>query len=141
MNGIENGQTAHTSRGSQRNSKSECATSYQEQASDWAQLAQQDPDAFEAMRAELLDEFIKNSPAHMQRRLEGIQWKVDLIRERAKSPAEVLAGISEMMWESAEHLRQKHLELVDLCSGKKSDTSAVQKSAQILDFSQANRGH
>ncbi|GEM_PF-4036548 len=141
MNGTENGQTADTGKGSQQNSESEYTASYQEQASDWARLAQQDPDAFEAMRAALLDEFIRNSPPHIQRRLEGIQWKVDLIRERAESPAEVLAGISEMMWESAEHLRQKHLELVDLCSGKKSDSSTVQKSAQILNFSQVSRKH
>jgi len=49
------------------NSRSGDTTNFQDKANDWAQLAQQDPEAFEAMRTELLQNFIQNSPANVQK--------------------------------------------------------------------------
>jgi len=121
------------------NSGSEYTTSYQDRANDWAQLAQQDPDAFEEMRVELLDEFIKNSPTSIQKRLEGIQWKIDLIRQHADSSAEVLTEISKMMWESTQQLGQKQQDLLNLCTGKETDTISNLESAQILNFRQMTK--
>ncbi len=111
-------------------------TSYQEQASDWAQLAQENPDAFEAMRIKLVDNFIKNSPESVQRRLKGMQWKIEHVRSKANSPAEALAAISEMMWESAQQLSEKQQDLLDLCTGKKSRVISARNSAKILNFRQ-----
>ncbi len=109
-------------------------TSFQDKASDWAQLARQDPQAFETMRTELLNEFIQNSPANQQRKLQGMQWKIELVRQRTNSPAEALAEITGMMWQSAQQLEKKQQDLLDVCAGKEFTPSPFRESAQILNF-------
>jgi len=116
------------------NSGSGHTTDFQDKAKDWAQLAQQDPEAFEIMRAELLQDFIQNSPANMQKKLEGIQWKIEHIRRRANTPAEALAEISSMMWQSTQQLGEKQQDLLDICTGKEAESSTSHQSAQILPF-------
>jgi len=114
-------------------------TSFQDKANDWAQLAQQDPEAFEAMRNELLQDFIQNSPANVQKKLEGVQWKIEHIRRRTSSPAEALAEISSMMWQSTQQLGMKQKDLLDICTGQEIETTSSYESAQILPFkSRAN---
>lgn len=63
----------------------------------WAELAQNDPEAFEAKRASLMEEVIAQSPSHYQRRLEGIQFQVDSKRRLAKNPIDALQKIYGMM--------------------------------------------
>jgi len=109
-------------------------TNFQEKASNWALLAQQDPHAFEIMRTELLNEFIQNSPASVQKKLKGVQWKIEHIRRRANSPAEALTAITGMMWQSTQQLGKKQQDLLDICTNKEVSTSATPQSAQILTF-------
>lgn len=116
------------------NSEPEHMTSFQDKASDWAQLARQDPQAFETMRTELLNEFIQNSPANLQRKLQGMQWKIELVRQRSSSPVEALAEITGMMWQSTQQLGKKQQDLLDVCTGKEFTPSPVRESAQILNF-------
>ncbi len=108
--------------------------SYQNQAISWAQLARENPDAFEEMRLKLIDDFIKNAPADMQQRLQGLQWKIEHVRRRARNPAAAFIAISGMMWESTQLLGRKQQELVDLCTGKKIDTLSHNNSGKILNF-------
>ncbi|MBL1259638.1 MAG: DUF3135 domain-containing protein [Thiotrichaceae bacterium] len=116
------------------NSGSKESTHLQDKAYDWAQLAQQDPVAFETMRTELLNEFIQNSPASIQKKLEGIQWKIEHVRRRANSPVEALAEITGMMWQSTQLLSKKQQDLLDVYAGKEVTASPTQESAQILHF-------
>jgi len=109
-------------------------TSFQDKTNDWAQLAQQDPEAFETMRTELLQNFIQNSSANVQKKLEGMQWKIEHIRRRANTPAEALAEISNMMWQSTQQLGVKQQDLLDICTGQKVDTAPSHENAQILPF-------
>ncbi len=122
------------------NNKSGQITSFQDKANDWAQLAQQDPAAFETMRTELLNEFIQNSPSSIQKKLEGIQWKIEHVRRRADSPAEALAEITGMMWQSTQLLEKKQQDLLDLYTGKALTASPPQESAQILHFQLKEHG-
>lgn len=115
-------------------SESENTTSYQAHTSEWAKLARQDPEAFEAMRLKLVNDFIKNSPPNAQQRLKCIQWKVEHLRQRADTPAAALIAISNMMWESTRQLGRRQQELLDLCTGKKVNTSAHNNSGKILSF-------
>jgi hypothetical protein len=108
--------------------------SFQDKANDWAKLAQQDPEAFETMRAELLQDFIQNSPANIQKKLECMQWKIEHIRRRANTPAEALAEISSMMWQSTQQLGVKQQNLLDICTGQEAETTPSHESAQILPF-------
>lgn len=64
------------------------------------QLARDDAPAFEALRARLVGEFIATAPAAYQRRLNGLQFRVDQLRRLAKTPLAATIRISELMWES-----------------------------------------
>jgi hypothetical protein len=63
-------------------------------------LATLDPEAFEARRDELIEEVISSAPLHRQPRLRGLQWRLDLLRKRSRTPLAACIRMSEMMWES-----------------------------------------
>ena len=66
----------------------------------WSELAQSDPEAFEARRAEIIEQMIQCMPAHRQHRMRCLQWKIDQVRARASSPLSACISLSEMMWDS-----------------------------------------
>ena len=66
----------------------------------WAQLASSDEEAFESMRQKAIDDLIEGAPAEYQRRLRGLQWRVDQERRLAKSPVDSCMRISRLMWEN-----------------------------------------
>ncbi len=66
----------------------------------WSAQADSDPEAFEARRSELLQGVIDKAPAHRQRRLRGLQWQLDQVRESAGTPIAACVRMSEMMWDS-----------------------------------------
>ncbi|VAW79041.1 hypothetical protein MNBD_GAMMA15-2576 [hydrothermal vent metagenome] len=67
---------------------------------DWAELAQSDPEAFEARRKQAIDALIARMPEHKQQRMRCLQWKIDQVRDRTKSPMAACIKLSEMMWDS-----------------------------------------
>lgn len=113
--------------------------SYQERADDWARLAQQDPEAFEAMRLKLVDDYIKNAPSDIQKRLECMQWKIEHIRRQADNPTEAFTAITEMMWESTRKLGHTHNDLLDACGGKAPSVPPRRNFGNILNFKPAVR--
>ena len=66
----------------------------------WAQLAKSDPQAFERKRAEAIEKLIQGMPEHKQQRMRCLQWKVDQVRSRCKTPMAACIKLSEMMWDS-----------------------------------------
>ncbi len=66
----------------------------------WSALAKNNPEAFESMRQKCLDELIAQAPVRARRRMEGLQWQIDLVRERSASPMAACLRISQMMWDS-----------------------------------------
>ncbi len=64
------------------------------------QIAKNDPDAFELLRKQMIDEVINEAPEDNRRRLTGLQWRVDQERRLAKTPMGACIRISDMMWES-----------------------------------------
>ncbi len=67
---------------------------------EWAILAADDPAAFEAHRAALIEAFIDSTPRERQQRLRRLQWKIDRTRECAPNPVAACIRISKMMWDS-----------------------------------------
>lgn len=67
---------------------------------DWSQLAKADPSAFEARRMALIEEFLCQFPQPDQQRLRGLQFRIDMVRRRARTPMGACLKISSMMWES-----------------------------------------
>ncbi|GMQ89458.1 MAG: hypothetical protein BMS9Abin09_0945 [Gammaproteobacteria bacterium] len=66
----------------------------------FSKLAKSDPEAFEAKRAELIEEVIQRMPAHKQHRMRCLQWKIDQVRNQASNPMAACIKLSEMMWDS-----------------------------------------
>ena len=66
----------------------------------WAHLAKNDPEAFEAHRTAAIEAAIQRMPAHKQQRMRCLQWKIDQVRDRAANPMAACIKLSEMMWDS-----------------------------------------
>lgn len=66
----------------------------------WAALAKSDPEAFEAKRAEVIEDMIRRMPEHKQHRMRCLQWKIDQVRNQASNPMAACIKLSEMMWDS-----------------------------------------
>ncbi len=68
--------------------------------SDWVHLAQNDPQRFEALRQKAIESCINQAPRQCRERLKGLQWRVDIIRQRSANPMAACIKISNLMWES-----------------------------------------
>jgi hypothetical protein len=67
---------------------------------DWAQLAKSDPAAFEEKRTRVIEDLIRSMPEDKRQRMRRLQWKVDQVRNRCKTPMAACIKLSEMMWDS-----------------------------------------
>jgi hypothetical protein len=76
----------------------------------WAALARDDPEKFERQRREAIDALIASSPAN-RRRLEGVQFRIDMERKLAHSALKACLRVSEMMWDTFLELRTELAEL------------------------------
>ncbi|MFZ4537108.1 DUF3135 domain-containing protein [Propionivibrio sp.] len=65
-----------------------------------SRLARDDPQAFESLRNELIENNIKRAPERIQARLRGLQFRVDGIRRLSRSPLGASLKIQTLMWES-----------------------------------------
>lgn len=63
-------------------------------------LAEQDPDKLEALRQQWVEETISDAPEKFQRRLRGLQFQIDMEREKAKNPVSACVRVSKMMHDS-----------------------------------------
>jgi hypothetical protein len=63
-----------------------------------AQLAQDDPQAFEARREAAIEALIESLPVERQERMRRLQWRIDQERRLAKSPMGACIRLSRLMW-------------------------------------------
>ncbi|WP_210396822.1 DUF3135 domain-containing protein [Motiliproteus sediminis] len=78
---------------------------------DLKKLAETDPQAFDAYRKTLCHEFIDSIPKGHRQRLRAVQFRVDNVIHRAKTPMAGLIKVSEMMHDSLYSLSTKLYEL------------------------------
>ena len=99
---------------------------------DWSRLARENPDAFEAARRAVIEEFLASTPAHSRNRLRGLQWRIDTIRTRSSNPMAACLDIYGMMWDklAGENGMIKTLQSFE----KPHLLTKTPASAQILDF-------
>ena len=83
----------------------------------WSQLAQDDPEGFERLRSRTIEFHISQATEAHQARLRCLQWRIDRIRETAKSPMAACITISEMMWDSLQKLSISYKQLDNLTDG------------------------
>ncbi|MEN8177898.1 MAG: DUF3135 domain-containing protein [Pseudomonadota bacterium] len=61
-------------------------------------IAKDDPEEFERLRQEAIDEFIESAPLDRRDRLRCLQWRIDQERRNC-SPLSACLKISKMMWD------------------------------------------
>lgn len=69
-------------------------------------LASQEPEKLEDLRKAWVNSVITNAPENFQRRLRGLQFQIDMERERASNPISSCIRISQMMHEGLANLRE-----------------------------------
>lgn len=67
---------------------------------DWARLADQQPEIFEAKRKALIDAYIERMSRKHRRRMIGLQFTIDSRRSLAKSPLQSCLWLSSQMHDS-----------------------------------------
>ena len=107
-----------------RYASSECMLSFD----DMMFLSEHAPQVLEQFRLRVCEEVIESAPANMRHRLEGLQFVVDMERERSQSPLDACVRISKMMHDS---LNDLSLALKD---PKGYAASKLANSAQILQM-------
>lgn len=105
-----------------------------------SQLALDDPPAFEALRAELIERAIAEAPERMQARLRGLQFRIDAIRKLSRSPLGATVKINAMMWESFLEMDQQLQAFVRLTRSPEAgpalpaEVDEAPKKAQVIEF-------
>lgn len=103
----------------------------------WMKMHQSSPEEFEKCRAALIDLTIKSAPEHLQRRLNGLQFQIDMNRSRTNSSLQGCINISSMMWAKFDEL---NIKLNELKNARDPNVSSAPQpveppvSAEILKF-------
>ncbi len=63
------------------------------------QLANHNPEALEALRRQLIEQTINSAGEDFRRRLRGLQFQIDMERQRASNPLSACLRMSRMMHE------------------------------------------
>jgi len=101
----------------------------------WARLAKESPALFEVKRQATIEAFIASAPVNRQRRLRGLQFQIDMERQRAKTPLAACVRVYQMMLDSF------HGQLMPALRNERPLIKKTQpRSATILNFrTQADR--
>ncbi len=106
-----------------------------------AQLALDDPDAFEEMRSAMIENCIARAPQKIQFRLRQLQFRVDGIRRRSRSPLGALMKIQALMWDSYFQLNEELQDVLRYGRGaqlppraKSNSAARPVRNARIIEF-------
>lgn len=101
----------------------------------WIDLAESDPEKFEAMRAEAIERMIAASSEKHQERLRCLQWRVDRLREQSATPMAATIAISRLMWDSFYRLHDSYQDLAGRDDVPRLRTQPIaSESAKIIPF-------
>ena len=67
---------------------------------EWLELAQRDPEGFEQRRQAVIENYLSTVPLSKQRRLRGLQFRIDMERRRAHTAMGACIKLSSMMWDA-----------------------------------------
>lgn len=63
----------------------------------WSQLAKNEPAKFEGRRRAAINQTIASSPFYLKKRLQGLQWRIDMEIRRSKNPMDSCLRLNRMM--------------------------------------------
>jgi DNA polymerase II small subunit/DNA polymerase delta subunit B len=95
-------------------------------------LAKENPEKLESIKQEAIKKLISQAKPETQKRLEGLQFKIDCEVKKAKNPMAAVVKLSSMMHDSFSKLRESLNSFV-----KKEpfiDSSIKSSSAKIINF-------
>lgn len=104
----------------------------------WAKLARDDPEEFERRREAVVRATIESAPPEHRQRLEGLQFQINMERQRSGSALGACIKLNTLMWGAFSRLRK---ELNGLANGTAPDPTP-KATAQIIPMQQraATRG-
>jgi hypothetical protein len=73
----------------------------------WAKLAREDPAEFERQREATLRSTIAAAPSEHRQRLEGLQFRLNMERQRSESPLGSCVRLNSLMWAGFYRLRKQ----------------------------------
>lgn len=88
-------------------------------------LAKEDPMALEELRMKLCSQLIDNAPEHYQHRLQGLQFTIDMERQRSGSSYKTCLRISQMMNEALHDLSRVITNPEEFSREKKAESCEV----------------
>jgi hypothetical protein len=102
----------------------------------WSSLAARDPEAFERERRATLDAFIAGAPPEHQARLKGLQFRIDLERQRSATPLGASIRLNRLMWDSFTELRSALAKLREASPARPAAVvqTAAPRVAAVLRF-------
>lgn len=104
---------------------------------EWMTLNQNDPEAFERRRQELIEATIQAAPEEQQRRLKGVMFQVEMERRKAATPLDACMKVSSMMWEKFDEMRVNLNALANpeaLAEEQLKQAEQLAKKADIIAF-------
>ncbi len=105
---------------------------------EWLQLAKSDPEAFEARRKQVVDDVIQQAPSKQQHRLRGLQWRVDMERNKYKDSLVSCQKVFSMMWNSVYGeqglLHALNGDIKPAADRKSAAPKSGRKPGKVLDF-------
>lgn len=77
------------------------------------ELAAKDPDGLEQLRHVMVEDIIARAPHTQRRRLEGLQFTIDMERRRAKNPVQSCMRMTQLMYDRVSDLQNSLNDLVN----------------------------
>ena len=105
-----------------------------------ARLAREDQRSFETLRRELIESLINGAPDTIQLRLRQLQFRIDGIRQRSRSPLGAAVKIQKLMWDNFLRLNDQLQEFSSPRRGpQRAETGSIGQpasphSAQLIAF-------
>lgn len=98
-------------------------------------MAEQEPEKLEALRQKLVEDAISGAPERYHRRLRGIQFQIDMERERAANPVSSCIRISKMMHDGLARLYEAitHEEATSTERAEPAESDSL-NAGQIIPF-------
>ncbi|MEM7377348.1 MAG: DUF3135 domain-containing protein [Pseudomonadota bacterium] len=107
-----------------------------------ATLARDNPEAFEQLRSELLEQCVQCAPPRMHRRLRGLVFELDAQRQTSQSPLAACLDASGRMWKSFDELRVQLNAVVRPEALSEEELASLKpntQSADVLPFARSER--
>lgn len=101
----------------------------------WARLAQEDPAEFERQREAAVRATIAAAPSTHRQRLEGLQFRIDMERQRSASALGACVRLNSLMWAGFYRLRKE----LNAAAAELAEPPSARSGGQVIPFDRARQ--